>query len=186
MKTGKQVLRQRVKENIIQLSPEAKSKQSNLIRLKIRELSGFKQSKTILVYLSTSEEVDTLGLIRDCLGNGRKIVVPKVSATSDILTLREIQSLGDDQLEVGSFGILEPIDEKTNVVQLGAIDCVVVPGLAFDANGNRLGRGKGYYDRLLNELSPSVCRIGLAFDCQYVDIVPTEKHDAPVQIVLTA
>ncbi len=181
----KEALRQSVRQKINQLSSEDKAAQSNVIRLKIKELSGFKQSRMLLVYISTSMEVDTSGLIRDCFEKGMKIVVPKVSPTSRILTLREIQSLGDDQLEMGSFGILEPVDQKTNEVAVGDIDCVVVPGLAFDTSGNRLGRGKGYYDRLLSSLSPGVCRIGLAFDCQYVNMVPTEPHDIPVQIVLT-
>ena len=94
-----------------------------------------------------------------------------------------------DELEVGYRGILEPKaslrQEPDRIVDPEWIETVIVPGLAFDINGNRLGRGAGFYDRFLPKLPSTATIIGLAFECQVFESIPTERHDRPVDILIT-
>jgi 5-formyltetrahydrofolate cyclo-ligase len=96
-----------------------------------------------------------------------------------------VASLETD-LEPGPYGIRQPIEDKAKELGIEGLDMVIVPGVAFDKNNNRLGRGGGYYDRFLGDLSARTLKVGLAFDFQMVDSLPTqEKQDVPVSCVLT-
>ena len=89
---------------------------------------------------------------------------------------------GPADLQRGAFGIFEPTGEL--FTDYNTIDVAIIPGMAFDAKGHRLGRGKGYYDRFLAKLSPSTYKIGLCFSWQLVDYVPTDEHDIPMDEVI--
>jgi 5-formyltetrahydrofolate cyclo-ligase len=87
-------------------------------------------------------------------------------------------------LEVGAYNILEPRQDTIKEIPIESIDLILVPGVVFDIHGNRIGHGKGYYDRLLND-TQNIPHVGLAFGFQIVDAVPVEGHDLPVDIIVT-
>lgn len=127
-------------------------------------------AKTIVAYHSLPDEVDTHALIDSLLADEKTVLLPVVKA--DDMELREYR--GRESLHKGAFGILEP--QGTPFLEYEKIDVVLVPGVAFDAAGHRLGRGKGYYDRFLPKATNAV-KIGVCFPFQVVNTIPFEPHD---------
>lgn len=139
-----------------------------------------REARTIVAYYSLDDEVDTHGLIDDLLADGKTVYLPRVVSDSEMVLCRYT---GADSLQVGAYGIMEPVGAV--MPPDAAIDVVLVPGMAFDAAGHRLGRGKGYYDRFLSALpTPRPLLLGVCFDFQKVDNVPTEAYDVSVDKVV--
>lgn len=145
-------------------------------------LGEFTNAKRLLAYVSAGSEVDTHGLIRQLLAMGRNVCVPQFEITKKYYVASELRDF-DADLAAGEFGILEPKPEAIRPAASDQIDAALVPGLAFDETGNRLGRGMGYFDRLLQEVHGT--RIALAFDFQLLDEVPAEAHDARMDFIVT-
>ena len=140
-------------------------------------LSG---TKTIVAYYSLADEVDTHCLIEELIAEGKTVYLPRVVDQENMVLSRYT---GVESLREGAFGIMEPVGDPMPDDEI--VDVVLVPGMAFDAEGHRLGRGKGYYDRFLSKLNnPHLQLIGVCFDFQKVDIVPTEPCDVSVDIVV--
>ncbi|MBE6266674.1 MAG: 5-formyltetrahydrofolate cyclo-ligase [Prevotella ruminicola] len=136
--------------------------------------------ETIVAYYSLPDEVDTHDFIDWLIAEGKTVYLPKVISDEDMVLCRYT---GAESLCEGAFGIMEPVGEELLADE--AIDVVLVPGMAFDGEGNRLGRGKGYYDRFLKSLTtPRPKLIGVCFDFQKVDMVPTEPTDVKVDVVV--
>lgn len=149
------------------------------------DLSVFKKSNSILFYASFDGEVETFEMIKRAKQLGKKIGLPRVIVNAGRIVPIQVDSLKDD-VEAGPYGILQPLDKGNNRWRSQDIDMIVVPGIAFDQKNNRLGRGKGYYDRFLKSVSAQAFTVGLAFDFQRVDNLPfIEEHDIPVSQVLT-
>lgn len=141
------------------------------LRLLLRE------SSVVLAYYSLPDEVCTHALLDELVAAGKTVLLPRVV---DDATMDLCRYSGESDLREGAFHILEPAGECFTDMSL--IDTVLVPGMAFDVQGHRLGRGKGYYDRLLSGLT---CRkIGVCFDFQKVVEVPVDAYDIPVDIVV--
>ncbi len=136
----------------------------------------FQKAKTILLYYSLNDEVNTHPFI-DKWCKQKSIILPKVIGNE--LDLKKYD--GPKNLEKGAYGIEEPVGESFSDYQ--AIDLAIIPGMAFDNRGNRLGRGKGYYDRLLPKLS--AYKIGICFPFQLVEEVPADQSDIPMDEVIT-
>ncbi|MGN1214127.1 MAG: 5-formyltetrahydrofolate cyclo-ligase [Bacteroidaceae bacterium] len=152
---------------------------SNKILAKVEELPEFRNAEVVLAYFSLVDEVSTHTWV-DRWSHEKTILLPKV--VGDSLTIHKYS--GRDSLSTGSFGILEPVTPC--FTDFDEVDFVLVPGVAFDASGNRLGRGRGYYDRLFHELlPPSVMRVGVCFPFQLLPFVPTEPTDVPMHKVVT-
>ena len=136
--------------------------------------------QTILAYYSLSDEVCTHQLIDDLVAEGKTVLLPKVL---DATTMELRCYTGPHDLVEGPFGIMEPVGEPFTDYSL--IEVALIPGIAFDAYGHRLGRGRGYYDRFLRTKGtvPFV-RIGVCFDFQKVDSVPVDTNDIPVDVVI--
>lgn len=117
------------------------------------------------------------------LETGKRVVVPLVRGTR--LVLSELRDL-DTDLAPGAYGVWEPVRSAVRPVPVKDVDLVLVPGLGFDRRGHRLGHGLGYYDRLLARLPKTTATIGLCFDFQQLDRLPTAPHDHAVQRVLAA
>jgi len=139
----------------------------------------WKEAKTVLLYHSLPDEVATHDLILQADAVGKRVLLPVV--VGDDLELRLF--CRKEALREGAFHILEP--EGSTFTDYAAIDVAVIPGVAFTAEGNRLGRGKGYYDRLLSRL-PHVYKIGICWPFQLVKELPTEVHDVRMDAVITA
>ncbi len=149
------------------------------------DLSVFKKSNSILFYASFDGEVETFEMIKRAKQSGKKIGLPRVLVNEGRIVPVQVDSLNVG-IEAGPYGILQPLDKENNSWQIQDIDMIIVPGVAFDQKNNRLGRGKGYYDRFLKSVSAEVFTVGLAFDFQRVDNLPfIEEHDIPVSQVLT-
>ena len=133
----------------------------------------------ILLYASLADEVNTHELINTLLQQGKTLLLPVVV---DDHTMKICRYTHDTNVGHGSFGIMEPQAEAfTDYEQ---IDLILVPGMAFDRHGHRLGRGKGYYDRFLSQ-AKDCYKIGVCFPFQLVDEVPTDEHDVRMDEIIT-
>ena len=126
---------------------------------------------TVLLYSALPDEVPTQPLLNRLSTEGKTVLLPRVVSDTD-MELRRYT--GSNDLEQGAYGIMEPTGEL--FIDYDNIDVAVVPGMAFDREGHRLGRGKGYYDRFLTRL-PHTYKIGVCFPFQLVDHVPADAHD---------
>ena len=142
----------------------------------------FQAAGKILIYLSKDGEVGTDNLLVRAFEFGKRVCVPVVDRESDELRISELPG-PDASFRLGAFGVREP--EDLNFVSPDQIDLVVVPGLAFDRRGGRIGYGKGYYDGLLSRLDSQVPRIALAFEYQVLDTVPQDGNDIQVDAIIT-
>ena len=160
------------------LSKEEILEKSQKIKSNIFDIESYKQSKTAMFFVSVNSEVNTHNMIKESIGR-KTIAVPKV-AHNEIEPSLIIDF--DSLIPSGKFGILEPIEILK--IAYRNIDLVLVPGIAFDKEGHRIGYGFGYYDKFLRKV-PKAIKIGLCFDFQIVDKIPREEHDVPVDLIVT-
>ena len=157
-------------------SDEALYKLSSGLLSRLEESSCFKSAKTILLYYALPDEVNTHRFIEKWSGI-KQIILPVVEG--DHLLLKRYN--GKEDLKMGAYRILEPCGP--NIADMNEIDLCIVPGVAFDGQGHRLGRGKGYYDRLLPKIAAP--KIGICFHFQLLDSVPSESFDIVMDEVWT-
>ena len=180
----KQTLKQEIFRKRKSLTRGEIKEKSKRIKENLYSLEEFEEAKNIMLYVSFNEEVDTQEIIKELLINKEKnIIVPYVVKNDPILQLSELKSF--NELEPKTLDILEPRDNFIREFGLKKLDSVIVPGIVFDENGYRIGYGYGYYDRFLKNLDKNVKKIGLAFEFQLVGKIPEERHDVPVDIVVT-
>lgn len=165
-------------------APSLIEERSRKIQEKLLGSEEFKAGSLIMTYVSLPAEVDTHYLNKTALEEGKRVAVPYLDPGDRSMTVVEITSM--DRLEKGPFGIYQPKEGLFKKISLKEIDLIVVPAIAYDRKNIRLGRGKGYYDRFLSspELSSSKT-IGLAFQFQVLDSLPSDLHDKPVLRVIT-
>lgn len=178
----KQTLKQEITAKRKSLSKEEIKEKSNKIKDKLFSLDEFKNSKNIMFYISFNNEVDTHKIIKELLKE-KKIIVPYVTKKNPILQLSELKNF--NELEPKNLGILEPKENFIREFSLKKLDLVIVPGLVFDKNGHRIGYGYGYYDRFLKKLDKDVKKIGVACEFQIVEKIPEERHDVPMDLIIT-
>lgn len=141
----------------------------------LEQLAAFMMSDHILMYHSLPDELSTIDFLNKWHSR-KNFYLPRVNGVNlDILPFNQ------STLSLGAFHIEEP--QGNNTVSMDQIEMVVVPAMAYDRNGNRVGRGKGYYDRLLHHTQ--AIKIGVAFDCQLIDNIEVDPFDEPVDIVIT-
>ena len=160
---------------------------SKKILEKLTELQEYKKAKTILLYHPIQNEPDTTPLLSNAKSPTNKaskktFALIRICGKTNRIHLHKIENLND--LKTGKFNIKEPHTHHP-VIAKRNIDIAIIPGIAFDKNGNRIGYGKGYFDRLLKGLSTKCIKIALAYDFQILDNVPAEKHDQKVDFILT-
>jgi len=153
-----------------------------LIKEKLFRLKVFKKAKRIMFYLAYDGEVETQEMIKEAMKQGKIIAVPVCKEKERKIIPCKIGP--DTEFKKGPYGIKEPC--KKIPLPLKELDLVIVPAVAFDKKGRRLGRGKGYYDYFLRSLSKKTATVGLAFDFQIVPRLPTLSHDMPVERVIFA
>ncbi|MBF0571830.1 MAG: 5-formyltetrahydrofolate cyclo-ligase [Candidatus Omnitrophica bacterium] len=154
---------------------EDRLRKSRLIAEQFWKLPAIQKAESIMFYVSMPGEVDTLAMIDKAIFSGKRVALPIVEKNQRKLIPTVISSMED--AHKGTYGIAEPQYDPDKELDLKDLDVVVVPGLAFDRLHNRLGRGAGYYDRFLSILPQTVTTVGLAFDFQLTDCLPTEAHD---------
>lgn len=161
---------------------EERNRKSARIKEKLLNTSEFKKAKVVMFYITFDGEVKTEEMIKEALKLGKIVVVPVCGR--DRVILRPCLLDSATKLKKGPYGICEPTRKKP--IRLKDLDLIIVPAVAFDKNNNRLGRGKGYYDRFLKRLSPDTASIGLGFDFQILPVLPAATHDVSVDRVLFA
>ena len=175
-------MKSKLKESMLEkrnsLPKKEAAEYSSRIKTRLFNLEQYKKSKTIMFFVSFSNEVCTHEMIEESLKN-KTVIVPKVFhqeiEPSVIISF-------DNLVASRKFGILEPIE--TMKIAYKNIDLVIVPGIVFDQHGHRIGYGFGYYDKFLHKV-PKAIKIGFAFDFQVVDKIPNEEHDIPVDMIVT-
>jgi 5-formyltetrahydrofolate cyclo-ligase len=139
----------------------------------------FRRAGCIALYSPVLNEVHTDEVARECLHSGKRLVYPRVCG--ERLELVEVDDLA--LLTPGSFGIQEPSGDRT--VEITEVDLLVIPAIAFDQSGHRLGYGKGFYDRELQFCKKTTERVGFGYDFQLLDRLPAESHDRPLSMLIT-
>lgn len=181
----KHKIRTHIRERIKSHSALEKEAKGAIIKDRLFNEEDFKKAKLVMFYVSLKDEVNTLSMIDEAVTMGKRVCVPVILMEEKRLIAGEIKDRVND-LERQHFGIYQPKAGHVKEVPLDDIDLVVVPGVAFDRNNVRLGRGHGYYDRFLCGLPKSTKTIGLAFDFQVVDHLPQDSHDVPVSKTIAA
>ncbi|WP_169979243.1 5-formyltetrahydrofolate cyclo-ligase [Tautonia rosea] len=183
LRTAKSRLRSLVVDRILAMSEVNRLHEEQTLQDCFQTLPGFDQAKIVLLFIAhLPEEVATRSMIEDAIGRGKTVVCPRVDRKERRLRLFRLDSFEDD-LVPGPFGIPEPKPGSFEFLPK-EIDWALIPGIAFDVRGYRLGRGAGFYDRLIPLLNPKAPRLALILDPQWVDEVPTEPHDQPVHGVI--
>ena len=152
-----------------------RDRKSRIIKKKLFKSSLFKKAKRVMFYITFDGEVNTKEMIREAQNLGKIVAVPVCKKNKKISPCR---LEADCHLKKGLYGICEPAVKRT--IDLKKLDLVIVPGVAFDRKGNRLGRGKGYYDYFLKKIPKRIPSIGLAFKFQILPSIPATKHDVSV------
>lgn len=174
----KKNLRKKVRSRLERMNYQEKTlKESNIVR-KFLNSSEYKAAKIIGIYLAFSFEFDTMKIIKQALKDKKTIVVPKTLPHREMIFVK----YQPEYLEVSDFGVLEPTNLSEAVLK-NEIDLLVVPGVAFNKNGFRIGFGGGFYDKFLADYSGK--SVSLVFDAQIIDFVP-EQHDYPVNKIFSS
>lgn len=176
----KRSLRKRIIEERLQLLSDEVWQKSAQIMSTLFSINDYKQAKVVMFYVDMRNEVLTKEAIIKALAERKRVVVPRVKKGYGLLAI-EIKSL--DELEPGTFGVMEPPEREE--IFLDDIDVVVVPGVVFDKNGYRIGYGGGYYDNFLPKLRADAKKVAVAFQMQIRDAVPAEAHDVKMDMIIT-
>jgi len=181
LRDSKSSLRRRVRASLNTMTPAVRAKASAQACALLEKQAVWRKAESIFFYSPLPEELDIWRLLKDSLAAGKTVALPRFDPGSNNYVACRVQNLDGDVL-TGRFGIREPA-ERCHLVESARLDLTLVPGLAFDLHGRRLGRGKGYYDRLLAAVGGITC--GVAFDEQILDEIPVEPHDVRVHCILT-
>ena len=172
-------LRAKIRALLEKISPAVRAVES--IELCERLKTQMPSAHTILFFAPLPDELDIWPVLELSLALGTTCALPFFDAEKQIYGAKEIKKIATD-IVPGKFSVREPAAGCPEI-PLDKFDLVLVPGMAFDLHGNRLGRGRGFYDRLLQTISGVKCGIG--YDLQLLENIPTEPHDAKVDFVLT-
>jgi 5-formyltetrahydrofolate cyclo-ligase len=183
MSTSKNSLRQEVLAKRDAISQATRQAYTVDLLVNISSLPEWKKANTVLLYLGIKTEFDPTPLVEAALSMEKMVVLPRILKAENRLEIRQIQSL-DQDLVSGVWGLREPDPSSCPEIEPAKLDFVLVPGVAFDLQGNRMGYGAGFYDRLLSDQRLVAPRISAFFSEQLVDQVPHEAHDLPVDIMV--
>jgi len=178
----KQKIRSKILGRLKAQKEEDRNRKSRIIKEKLLRRQFFRKAKTVMFYIAFGKEVDTTEMLKEAKKLGKIVTVPVCK--NNKVTIRPCILDDNAKFKKGPYGICEPSTKR--FISLKELDLVVVPGVAFDKKGNRLGRGKGCYDRFLNRLPKETPSIGLAFDFQILPSIPAKAHDVSVNKVIFA
>lgn len=177
----KKVLRKKLKKIRKNLSDENKKLFSRQIHARLFSSEIYANCERILIYVSKTTEVDTFDIIENARRCGKFVSVPKVDLSSSDMNFYNVEGLQDT--EVSAFGVLEPNILKCEKTENFSNSLMIVPGIAFDSDGVRLGYGGGFYDRFLQK--NKILSVGLCYSCCFCKSLPCESHDMRVNFVVT-
>jgi len=177
----KKQLRDHFRKKLRHESVEFKIQKSRVISDLIHDFPAFRKAACVMFYVSFDGEVDTRSILETTFKEGKTVLLPVINERENKLFCSHLEDA--HKMRPGKYGIMEP-DKPNEAFPSSQIDLVFVPGLGFDRKNFRLGRGKGYYDRFLEQLGPHTLKVGLAYDFQLVDHLSVEEHDVPMDMVI--
>ena len=183
-KVSKSFLRKRILALRRSQSPQVIARKSDEVKRKLLRTAQFCEARTIFFYLALADEVQTEKLIDHSLKLGKRVAVPLIESHNNQILISKLKD-PKRELEPGRLGILQPKKNFYRPLTTEELELVIVPGVAFDKRGSRLGFGKGFYDRFLKRVPDKTKSIALAFELQLVDDIRPQPHDAPVDYIIT-
>lgn len=183
MSQEKKLIRQAVLERRSRLTPLEVAQKSEAICRAVVATRAFASARFIMAYIDARNEVQTECIVRQAWSRGKRVAVPICIPQTHTLLVSELTSF--KELHDGFYGIKEPMEEYIRPVSPEQLDLIIVPAVAYDRRGYRIGYGGGYYDRFLSSLNENIVTIGIAFDVQIVGEVPVQSFDVPVDMVIT-
>ena len=178
---SKVLVRNEIRARVKAIDPDQRAALSGRACALLQRQTIWEKTPLIFFYAPLPDEVNVWPLIGDALAAGKTVALPRFDETTGQYVACEIQDVVRD-LQEGQFGIHEP-GAHCLAVAPNRLDLVLVPGVAFDLQGRRLGRGKGFYDQMLASVRGTTC--GIAFDEQIVETIPVEPHDVHLNCILT-
>jgi len=178
----KKEIRKRVRLALAAIPPDEQARKSQAACESLLALPEYRDAEAVMAYMPLGGELDCTAVLKAALDAGKIVLVPRVLWHPHGLLVMRLHSLAD-RMEESSYGIREPVDGEPWPVN--RIDFIVVPAMAFDRTGRRLGKGGGFYDRFLASAGLEAVTCGLAFDEQVLEFVPTDEHDRNVNMLVT-
>jgi len=180
----KSEIRNDIAATINALSDSEIKEKTKEIENRLFDFANFLESKIALLYINNGCEVISLGMIKRCFDLYKIVVLPAPNTNQFEMKLMKIDNI-DKDLKPGAEGILRPDADHCKTVPIESIDIAIIPGIAFDEKGGRIGSGDGYYDRLIPKLPITTRKVALSFESQIIQQVPVESHDRHVDIIIT-
>jgi 5-formyltetrahydrofolate cyclo-ligase len=177
----KSVFRDNLKKQRAEVTAEAAQEAANHLWDQLKEHPYFQKAKRIGAFSSIGSEISTLPMLEGILRSGKELYLPRTEKGQQLIQFHPVTDLST--LKPGLFNIPQPPAKMA--IAPTHIDLLLVPGLAFDNRGHRLGYGNGYYDRFMKVISPDCFTLGIAYSFQIIDKTPNADHDIPVKAVLT-
>jgi 5-formyltetrahydrofolate cyclo-ligase len=184
VKEKKQEIRNEVLSIVGGLEDGQRRKIQQAIEARLFEFANFLEARIALLYVNSDYQVRTMDIIKRSYDYNKLVVLPVFDPQKFEMALFKVDN-PDKDLVRGPRGILEPDPGRCKSVPIDCIDIAIVPGMAMDEKGGRLGSGEGYYDRLIPQLPITTRKVGLLHECQIVPVIPMESHDKHVDIIIT-
>ncbi len=184
MKVKKQEIRSQIKEKLDALSKKEIMEKYGLIEEQLFDFANFREAEVTLLYINHPHEVDSKNILKYCSESTKEIVLPLFKGENNGTRLYKISDIEKD-LRPGPNNILEPNPDRCKAVPIDDVDIAIIPGIAFDEKGGRIGLGNGRYDRIISKLPATARKVACATEDQMTQVVPMESHDKYVDIIIT-
>jgi 5-formyltetrahydrofolate cyclo-ligase len=184
IREAKQALRDKVAEAIDALDDQARRQKVDIIQERLFDFANYLEARIVLLYVNAPNEIPTMEIIQQTGNIGKIVVLPAFDVQKSGIKIMKIDNPQRD-LTMGPRQILEPNPQYSRQVPLECIDIAIIPAIALDEKGGRLGAGDGYYDRLIPKLPITTRKVALALEEQVFQQVPMESHDKYVDIIIT-
>jgi 5-formyltetrahydrofolate cyclo-ligase len=177
-------IREEIAEIISALAESDIAKKVRAIEDRLFEFANFLEAKIALLYVSGDNEVQTSHIIKRAYSYNKIVVLPAFDPKTFEMELMKVDKFAQE-LKPGPRGVPEPNADRCKIVPIDRIDIAIIPGIAFDEKGGRIGTGRGYYDRLIPNLAVTTRKVALTLEDQIIPQVPMESHDKHVDIIIT-
>lgn len=184
IKAAKEQIRKDVAKVINGFTERQRADKTRAIESRLFEFANFLEARIVLLYVDGDHEVRTKNILKRCYDFNKVVVLPAFDPERHKGKILKVDHL-DKDLHPGPRGVAQPNPSRCKPVPIQKVDIAIIPGLAFDEKGARIGSGKGYYDRFIPELPATTRKVALAFEEQIIPQVPTESHDKHVDIIIT-